>query len=151
MAVAPLIPLLLSAGGAAYQANAQKQTANYNSKVMQNEATVASAESNQATLTQLRKGNMALGRMTAAGVQSGGGVSGSTGAVLSQSANQAELDALNVRYSGLLRTDSYSDQASLDTAEGKDAAAGSLISGAGGVLRQAYGQKAGTYSATGES
>jgi hypothetical protein len=144
-----IAPMLVTAIGAGVQGEQAKQTADYNSKVMGNEAAVSGMESNQATLAQLRKGNMALGRQTVAGVESGGGVSGSTGAVLHQSATNAELDALNVRYSGLLRQDSYNEQASLDTAQGKEQMASAFVGGAGGILKQAYGQKTGTYGGDG--
>lgn len=141
-----IAPMLMTAIGAGVQGEQAKQTGDYNAKVMGNEAAVSGMESNQATLAQLRKGNMALGRSTAAAVEAGGGVQGSTGAVLHQSATNAELDALNVRYSGLLRQNSYNEQAGLDSQEGKEAMASDFLSGAGGVLRQSYGAKTGTYS-----
>lgn len=139
-------PMLMTAIGAGVQGEQAKQAGDYNAKVMGNEAAVSGMESNQATLATLRKGNMALGRSTTAAVESGGGVHGSTGAVLHQSATNAELDALNVRYSGLLRQNSYTQQAALDESQGKDAMASDFIGGAGGILRQAYGSKTGTYS-----
>lgn len=144
-----IAPMLMTAIGAGVQGVQAKNADNYNAKVMQGEAAVSGMESNEAVNTQLRKGNMALGRATAAAVESGGGVGGSTGAVLHQSATNAELDALNVRYSGLLRQNSYNDQAALDKQQGDDAMASAAVSGAGGVLRQAYGAKTGTYSAGG--
>lgn len=141
-----IAPMLMTAIGAGVQGEQAKQAGDYNAKIMGNEAAVSGMESNQATLAQLRKGNMALGRSTAAAVEAGGGVQGSTGAVLHQSATNAELDALNVRYSGLLRQNSYNEQAGLDSQEGKEAMASDFLSGAGGVLRQWYGAKTGTYS-----
>lgn len=142
---APLIPYL-TAAGAVYQGASQKNAADYNAKVMGVEAATSGMQANQATNTQLRQGDMALGRSTAAAVESGGGIQGSTGAVLHQSATNAELDALNVRYAGLLRTTSYNEQAGIDSQQGKDAMAASFLSGAGSLLKQSYGSKTGTYS-----
>lgn len=141
-----ITPLLMTAIGAGVQGAQSKNAADYNAKIMGGESAVAGMESNNATLAQLRKGNMFLGRSTAAAVESGGGVGGSTGAVLDQSAHNAELDALNVRYSGKLRQDSYNEQATLDRQRGDDEMASSLVSGAAGVLRQRYGAQTGTYS-----
>lgn len=138
MAIA--VPLMMAIGGGVQAAN-QKNAADYNAKVMGVEATTSGMQANEATNTQLRQGNMVLGRSTAAAVESGGGIQGSTGAVLHQSATNAELDALDVRYAGLLRSTSYSTQASLDTSEGKQAAASALFSGAAGVLSSPYAQQ----------
>lgn len=141
-----IAPLLVTAIGAGIQGVQQRNAADYNSKVLRNEAAVSGMQGNEATNTELRKGQMAIGRSTAAAVESGGGVQGSTGSVLHQNAANAELDALNVRYAGLLRKNSYDEQAGLDTAQGKDAMAGSFLSGAGSLLRQSYGASPGTYS-----
>lgn len=145
-----ITPLLMTAAGAAVQGVQAKNAADYNSKVMGNEAAVSGMEANEAANTQLRQGRMALGRSTAAAVESGGGIEGSTGAVLHQSAVNAELDALNVRYAGKLRTDSFAEQSANDTFEGKQAMGSAFLSGAGSVLKQYYGAKTGTYS-TGDS
>lgn len=141
-----ITPLLMTAIGAGVQGASAKNAQDYNAKIMGNEGAVSGMEGNEAANTQLRKGNMALGRMTAAAVQSGGGVGGSTGAVLDQSAHNAELDALNVRYNSILRRQSFTDQAALDKQQGQDALASGLISGAGNLLKQKYGAQTGTYS-----
>lgn len=141
-----ITPLLMTAIGAGVQGAQNKNAGDFNSKVLANEGAVSGMESNQAMLTQLRKGNMDLGRSTAAAVESGGGIQGSTGAVLHQSATNAELDALNVRYAGILRQDSYDTQSRLDKQQGNDAMVGAYLSGAGSLLKQAYGAKTGTYS-----
>lgn len=139
-----ITPALMTGIGAVAQGSAAKNADDYNAKIMGNEGAVSGMEANEATNTQLRKGNMAIGRMTAAAVQSGGGVGGSTADVLNQSAHNAELDALNVRYSGILRQQSFADQASLDKTQGQDALASGLIGGAGGILKQYYGAQMGT-------
>lgn len=143
MAVAPL---LMTAVGAGVQGMQAKNAGDYNAKVLSGEAAVSGQQSNEAMLTQLRQGNKAMGRSTAAAVESGGGIGGSTGAVLHQSATNAELDALNVRYAGLLRSTSYNTQATLDKQQGNDAMASSFLSGAGSLLKQKYGAQTGTYS-----
>lgn len=140
-----IAPMLMTAIGAGVQGAQAKNAADANANTLRGEGAVAGMESNEAALTQVRKGNIEMGRETAAAAESGGGVQGSTGAVLHQNATNAELDALNVRYSGLLRRNSYDQQADLDVAQGKDAMMSAAIGGAGGVLRQAYGAKTGTY------
>lgn len=144
-----IAPMLMTAIGAGVQGASAKNADDYNAKIMGNEGAVSGMEANEATNTQMRKGNMALGRMTAAAVQSGGGVGGSTGAVLDQSAHAAELDALNTRYSGILRRQSFTDQANLDKQQGQDALVSAGISGAGSILKQYYGAKVGTGDPTG--
>lgn len=141
-----IAPMLMTAIGAGVQGAQTKNADDYNAKIMGGEASVSNMESNNATIAQIHKGNMALGRMTAAAVESGGGVGGSTAAVLNQSATQAELDALNVRYAGKLRADSYNEQADLDRQQGKDALVSSAVRGAGDILKQKYGAATGTYS-----
>ena len=143
-------PLLITAIGAVAQASSQKSAADYNASVMDVEGRTSGMQSNEAANTQLRQGNMALGRSTAAAVESGGGIGGSTGAVLHQSATNAELDALNVRYAGLLRQQSYSTQAGLDRVQGQDEEVSALAGGAAGLLRQSYGAKTGAYSPGGD-
>jgi hypothetical protein len=141
-----ITPLLMTAVGAGVQGMQAKNAGDYNSKVLAGESAVSGMQSNEATLTQLRQGDKAMGRSTAAAVESGGGVQGSTGAVLHQSGVNAELDALNVRYAGLLRQDSYTTQSTLDKRQGQDAMASDFLSGAGNLLKQKYGAQTGTYS-----
>lgn len=141
-----IAPLLMTAVGAGVQGMQAKNAGDYNSKVLATEGAVSGMQANQAELTQRRQGNTAMGRSTAAAVESGGGIGGSTGAVLHQSATNAELDALNVRYAGLLKKTSYDTQSTLDKQQGNDAMMGSFLSGAGSLLRQSYGSKTGTYS-----
>lgn len=137
-----IAPLLMTAVGAGVQGMQAKNAGDYNAKVLAGEGAVSGMQSNEATNTQLRQGNTALGRSTAAAVESGGGVQGSTGAVLHQNAVNAELDALNVRYAGVLRKNSYDTQSTLDRQQGNDAMGSAFLSGAGSILKQAYGAKA---------
>lgn len=146
MAVAPLLYVALA--GAAVQGAQTKAADDYNAKVMDVEGRVSGMQSNEAANTNLRQSNQFLGRSTAAAVESGGGVGGSTGAILHQSAANAELDALNVRYQGLLRKTSFDTQAGIDQSQGQNALVSSLISGAGGVLKSGYG-KGGSADSTG--
>lgn len=141
-----IAPLLVTAIGAGVQGAQAKNAADYNSKVMGIEGQVSGMEANEATNTNLRQSRMALGKSTAAAVESGGGISGSTGAVLHQNTVNAELDALNTRYAGILRRDSFDEQARNDKFEGQNAETSAFLSGAGSLLKQSYGAKTGTYS-----
>lgn len=143
MAITPLLTTLVGAG---VQGAQTRNADDYNAKVMGIEGQVSGMEANEATNTSLRQSRMALGRSTAAAVESGGGIGGSTGAVLHQNTVNAELDALNTRYAGVLRRDSFDEQAKNDRFEGQNAQASAFLSGAGSLLKQSYGAKTGTYS-----
>lgn len=60
---------------------------------------------------QRRAARMALGRMSAAVGEAGGGYGGSAGQLLEQSDVLAELDALNIRYGGQMRRSALRSQA----------------------------------------
>lgn len=128
---------LAGAAGSVVQGIQQKNAADANARIQAQEGAIAAAQGYSAEATQRRQGTMALGRETAAVGQAGGGYGGSAGRVLDQSATNAELDALNVRYKAGLQKWGYDTQSSLTQREGSDEL-GTSFALAGTKLLQGY-------------
>lgn len=126
---------MLMAAGAGVQMLMQQNAASNNAGALRKEGIEASGLADMSYANELRKNAVAGGAGTAAAVESGGGVGGSTKGVLDQNALNASLDALNIKYGGLLRRDTYDQQAQFD----KDAATqeefGTGLRGAASLLR----------------
>lgn len=122
-AVIPYIAAAMAAAGAIASANAQassaKSAANaaeYNAEVDRQRATVALQQGNANEESQRRQAAIAMGRQTAATAQSGVDLtSGSALDLYQQSATNAELDALNIRYGAQLQAQGLQQQGTLDT------------------------------------
>lgn len=127
MAVAA-IPLILSAAGAATSGVAKANADAYNSSVYGEEATTAATQGYQAEASQRRQNASMMGKQVAALGQAGAGYGGSAGRSVGQSAVNAELDALNIRYKAGLQKWSYSNQSSNLASEGQ-------VEGNQGILR----------------
>ena len=132
MAVAlPFIMMGLSAAGAARSGMDKSQALAQDAGAYAAEGRTASAQGYEAESMQRRTGALALGRMTAAAGQSGGGYQGSTGAVINQSAENAEHDALSVRYKAQLQKWAYASQsANLSQASSNAGTSGVVNTGA---------------------
>lgn len=113
----------LGVAGAITSANAQSANSdaaaaasNYNAAVSREKATVATQQANANEESQRRQAAMALGNQRAATAESGVDLtSGSALDLYKQSATNAELDALNIRYGGQMQALGFKSQASLDT------------------------------------
>lgn len=153
--MAAALPLLMTYGaaaGAVYQGVQQKNAADANARVQQQEATVASRQGYAAEESQRREGTLAIGRQTAAIGQAGGGYGGSAGRELAASAQNAELDALNIRYKAGLQRWGYTTQAGLTKREGQDDMASSFVLAGTKALKSKYGgyENPGSYPALAE-
>ena len=73
-----------------------------NSRALKNQAATASAQALADEASQRRQANQFLGSQAAAMAQAGG-IGGTNDLIASQSEIAAELDALNIRYSGMQR------------------------------------------------
>lgn len=82
---------------------ASQNAANYNAQVSEFNAANQRAVANQQEEAQRRQARQVLGAQRAAVSQAGIGTSGSAADVMQQSATDAELDALSLRYEGDLR------------------------------------------------
>ncbi len=142
----------MQAVGAIQQANAasasyksQQQAADYNATVLEQNAGVERSQANAREEAQRREARRILGSQRAAFSQAGTGLSGSAADVMAQSATDAELDALTLRYEGDMRSRGMMAQAEGERYHGRVAsanassaktagylsAAGSILSGAG--------------------
>jgi hypothetical protein len=110
------------AGGYAQskQLKAQAQADQYNALVgrQKSEATLSAA--NQQEEQQRRVARLASGERRAAIAQSGAGLGGSNADIDRQSEVMAELDSLNIRYSGQLQSTGLLNQSNLDEASARN-------------------------------
>lgn len=137
MAFAPLIGLALSAGGAAASGVAQSDASAYNASIYANEGKTAGAQGYEAEAQQRRNTAEVISSETAAAGQAGGGYGGSTGRRIGQSAVNAELDAMNIRYKSQLQRWSYDTQSANLRSEARTAGNAGFLK-AGGALLKGY-------------
>lgn len=97
------------------QANADK----YNATMEAQNATVARQQANAREEAQRRQARQVLGEQRAALSQAGVGLSGSAADIYGQSAANAEIDALNIRYEGELQGRGLMAQSELSNYQGK--------------------------------
>lgn len=124
--------------GAIQQGSAAKAAGDYNASMLEQSAAVERQQTAAREDAKRRETRMVLGSQRAAFAQSGGGLGGSAADVMQQSAINAELDALTLRYEGDLRARGMQADATSERFAGKQAqrqgyfsAAGSILSGAG--------------------
>ncbi len=135
MAVA--LPFIMAAG-AAVQGVQQTSAADANAATYGIESKVASTQGYEAEAQQRREGAEAIGRSVTAAGQSGGGYGGSTGRAIGQSALNANLDALNIRYKAQLQKWGFGAQS--QNLKDESAVVGtSSIFKAGAQLLRGYG------------
>lgn len=108
-------------GGKAQEAGykAQAQADEYNATIQSQNAAVARQQANAREEAQRRQARQVLGEQRAALSQAGIGLSGSAADIYGQSAANAELDALNIRYEGELDSRGLLAQSELSTYQGK--------------------------------
>lgn len=171
LAVTAATSSVLGIAGAVTSANAQAASsqsvanaADYNAAVGQERARSAFEQGNANEEAQRRQAAQAMGRQRAATAQSGVDLaSGSALDLYKQSATNAELDALNIRYGAQLQGQGMQQQSTLDSLSADQArsnANSALTAGylnAGASALSSYGaytgqrasiraaQKAGTY------
>jgi len=97
----------------------QKQAADYNATIQSQNAAVARQQAGAREEAQRRQARQVLGEQRAALSQAGIGLAGSAADVYGQSAANAELDALNIRYEGELDARGLLAQSELTRYEGK--------------------------------
>lgn len=126
----------LQAGGALVSGLSQSSALRANARTYDTEAGIASTQGYEQEAQQRRAGSMEMGRETAAVGAAGAGYGGSAGRALAQSAQNTELDALNIRYKAQLQKWAYGAQAenlrseaSTATASGVMKAGAALLSG----------------------
>lgn len=144
----------MAAVGSISQANATKQqmnsqadAANYNSIVANQNADTALQAASANEEAQRRKSAVALGQQRAGLAESGIGLNSGTATDLTeQSALNAEMDALNIRYAGQTQAQAYKTQSALDVQAAQQAkanASSAMTSGylsAGATALSGYGK-----------
>lgn len=115
MAVA--LPFIVAGLGAA-SAVKQQDTSKLNAEIAQGQAHEAAAQGLNEEGIQRQQSREFLDRQSAAIGEAGIGYGGSSQLIQKQSAANAELDALNVRYQGRLRGFGYSQSAANQRAQG---------------------------------
>jgi hypothetical protein len=106
-------------------------------KVAQNNASAAAQQSAANEDAQRRRNREFLARQRAAIGEAGIGFGGTTAKVQEQSAVEAELDALNIRYDGTLRRQGFMADAQMARARKKTVIRAGLMKAAGGLLGDA--------------
>ena len=120
--------------GAIQQGNAAKGAANYNAGILEQNAANERQQAGAREDAQRRRAAMVLGTQRAAFAQSGGGMGGSAADVMEQSAINAELDALTLRYEGDLRARGMQAEATSERFAGKQAQRAGYFQAAGSIL-----------------
>lgn len=141
----PLIASGVSAIGEHQKGQAAEEQAQQQARLDQVEGQSAEQQSLTQEATQRRGAREFLGRQSAAFAESGAGTGSST-AIMNQSAINAELDALNVRYKGQLTKFGYDYNSQSAIAEGRAKksesnlnAGATLLKGASNYYASAHG------------
>lgn len=141
---------VISGVGTYASARNQAEAAEYNAAMGRSNAELANMQAGAAEAAQRRRAGLILGEQRAAFAQSGVDPSSGTGLLVqTQSVQNAEMDALNARYSGLLQSRGLLAQSELDSRQAGIyrgnalvglgnaglAAGGAYLSGQGNYLR----------------
>lgn len=136
-AIPAWVGVAATAAGAVAQGVSESSAQAANAATMQQEGKIAATQGYEAEAQQRRRTAMVLGQQEAAAGQSGGGYGGSTGRSIGQSALNAELDALNIRYKSQLQKWGYVTQANNLRSESETAMNSGLVR-AGSAFLQGY-------------
>lgn len=141
----------MQALGAIQQGNAQaasyrsqQAASNYNAAVMEQNAGIEREQANAREEAQRREARMILGSQRAALSQAGIGMGGSAADVMQQSATDAELDALTLRYEGDMRARGLMIGAEQERYQGAVAGANASAARRSGYMQAAGSILAGT-------
>lgn len=137
---APAAATALQSGGALISGLSQASALRENARTYDTEAGIASTQGYEQEAQQRRAGAMEMGRETAAIGAAGAGYGGSAGRSLAQSAQNIELDALNIRYKAQLQKWAYGAQSENLRSEAGTAEAGGVMK-AGAALLSGYSKK----------
>lgn len=117
----------LLVGGSIIQGIGAKKAGAYNARVLRMQGKVAEEQALVSEAAQRRENQQFLGKQAAAFAESGVGYGGSALDVMNQSATEAELDALTIRYKGQLAKYGYNTDAELARREGNASAINSFL------------------------
>lgn len=124
----------MGAGTAAASGYQQSQQAKSEAELADANAEAAAQQANAAEDAQRRRNRSILARQRAAIAESGIGFGGSSERLQQDSAVQAELDALNVRYEGRLRGLGFQNDARFARSRASSAMAGGYLSASSSLI-----------------
>ena len=151
LAVAAIVTSVAGAGVSAYgqyqAGQAQKEMANYNAKLAENEA-IAKEQATAAETQRMRsQKERALAAQRAGYAKSGSVITEGTPLLtMAEQAGLMELDILQMQRTGAMSAGASKSEASLSRYSGKQAATGAMLQ-AGGTLLQGAGSSYGIYKA----
>lgn len=119
-----------------HQGMAQKAGSDFNAQLAEQNAVQAEQQAAEEERRARIQSKKALGDIRAAAGASGITLEGSPEDILAESAMNAELDALNVRHKGALRSLAFKEEARLQRFYGKQAKLGGYLGGAAAAARQ---------------
>lgn len=125
---------LMGAAGAIQQGQAESVAAEMNAQQAERNATMALARSAEQERRARIEGTKVLGDMRAGYGASGVTLEGSPLDVLQESAQTAELDALNIRYEGQAQAVGFRNEAKLERMRGASAKTRGYFSAASSLL-----------------
>jgi len=112
----------VTAAGAIVQGHAAKNASSANARIAEQNRDIAIQQSAAQEQQQRRGARYALGRQAAAQAESGiDATTGSAARVSAESATDAELDAMNIRYRGMMQGFGHETEAAMQRASGKQA------------------------------
>lgn len=111
---------ILTAVNALNEGKQAKRAKDYNADVMESEAAIAMQQGGAREDQNRRRAREFMGTQRASAAQAGVGLGGSIGDVLGDSAAEAELDSLNIRYESNLQSLGMKNQAAMTRWEGKE-------------------------------
>ena len=154
--VIPFIPYILAgvaAVAAVSQAQSARSAAKHNAAIAERNALLSRRQAAMNEAAQRKDAYRAMGRIRAGYSAAGVTLEGTPLDVLEDSAAEAELDALNIRYKGELSAIGYQGEAGLQRMRAKSAlstgvfnAGTALLAGAGGYYSNTYGRPTSTAS-----
>jgi hypothetical protein len=137
MAWLAAVGAIAGAASSARQGQQAKVAAEYNAKLDEQQAAASASASYRDEETQRRAAGQLKGKQRAAIAASGGGYGGSNGLLMDQSDAAAELDALNIRYGGQLRSQGLLSNAKMTRLQGGNARSQANLQAGGQLLRGA--------------
>lgn len=137
MAVMTIVSLAFSAMSAISQGRQQKNAADYNAAVANNNAIAARQQAAANAQAQARESRRRIGTARAGYGASGVALEGSPLDIIEQSAMEAELDRQNILYAGDLKAQGYESTATLERSKGKNAMSSAYFKAGSSLLSSA--------------
>lgn len=143
--MAAALPFIALAGsaigavGAIRSGNAANNAAQANASMLRDQAQSTRMQALQREEMQRRHARQVVGQQVAASAESGGGLFGSNLDLLRESAFNAEMDALGIRYEGQTQATNMLNQATMESYAGKQRRTGGYLSAAGSLLNGTAG------------